>query len=649
MTRISVVGAFLSVLPMLFLTHTVGASSFSGGTSSFVTKASRRPNIIFIMIDDSGRELIPQLNSKYSHSPGQITFTGSTLATPNNSYPLRTASDFPNISTLLANGINFTGMWSGSWCSATRYMLSTGNPGTGGDGFATTNPGQGRKTPMRHITETTNSAYKIAHYGKNMMGCTPSVNQSGHVLLACSPDGDGNSASLSVDNTNDAPPGNTQLGGIEWDAGVWTQTSATKVMPVAEDAQLWHLDVGGVSTQYMYVDEAGLIMAKRHVQPDQSASGLPFSDLTWFANQTGQPFVITYSPGSTMHNSKRSCIQNRTIDNDYVVPTLNAQLGGTGSSGTGADPPLGPTPNFGPATSPTYDEVKNDGLAFNAGGIGYYKIVYDCTMTKLEWIDDEIGKIIDWLGPHGLENTLIVLTGDNGTSGELIANRTGAWIPAHTTAWPTPSPPELFDLSLAGGHPAVPPPNSVLSDGKSNYTETGLNVAFVVAYGSVPQRLRGTSSATRLNMADVAETTVQLVSPNSVGTGYYPEGRDFTPLIYGTATDQDNLFGHSAVTLAADGIENLGQMAASMNPDADGNIYRMVVHPNYSSANCSYVQDLSRTDFETNLRGPSASRPVGLPAWDDAEVAAAITAMDAAIAAAYPSTPTIFAEAATCP
>jgi len=259
-------------------------------------------------------------------------------------------------------------------------------------------------------------------------------------------------------------------------------------------------------------------------------------------------------------------------------------------------------------------------------------------MSELRWVDDEIGKILAWLGPHGLENTLIVFTGDNGSPAEWIANHTGFWGPGAATVVATPAT-SLFDMSLSdlGFVAADTPANGVLVSGKGAYGETGLNVPFVMAYGRIPQRLRGTTSATRLTFADVAETTLQLITPHPDATGYYPEGRDFTPLIYGTAADQDRLFG-TDVTIASDGssVPNVSAVAASMNPDSSGNIYRMMKYASASNL-CAYVQDLSRVDFETNLRGDTTP-----------EVVAAIADMEAALVAAFPLTPTMWDEPATC-
>jgi len=594
------------------------ASSFSGGSASFVTKASRQPNIIFIMLDEVGREQYPQLLSPYTNSAGQLSFTGSGLA-DGNIYPLQTATDFPNLNLLLENGINFTGMWSGTFCGATRYMLATGNPGTGGTNFAI----DGRISPMTHVNQMTDRAYKIAHYGKSMMGCNAG-------FIPCSPVSSG--TSMSIDNTNDAPPGGgVGGGGYAWrNFGPTSQSGVIRPLPVS-DSQLWSPTVDGVpNTQVMYQDESGLIDVKRHVQSDQSASGLSFSELNWFANQTGQPFIITYSP-FTAHGGQGSfCTQLRTAANGYVLPTTDVQAGAYLDE---PFPPLGPTPNYGPSTSPNYTDVRDDPAA---GGRGSWRIWYDCLMSELRWVDDEIGKILAWLGPHGLNNTLIVFTGDNGSPAEQIANHTGFWGPGAATVVATPAT-SLFDMSLSedGFVAADTPANGVIVSGKGAYGETGLNVPFVMAYGRIPQRLRGTNSATRLTFADVAETTLQLITPNSVGTGYYPEGRDFTPLIYGTAADQDTLFG-TDVTVASDGTKSPPGVAAAMNPDSSGNIYRMMKHPSASNL-CAYVQDLSRVDFETNLRGDTTP-----------EVVAAIADMEAAIVAAFPLTPTMWDEPATC-
>lgn len=613
--------SLLSALLSLAVAPLVLASSFSGGSgsgTSVTTPSSRLPNIIFIMIDEIGREQYPQLGSPYAASAGQQSFTNST--TGQNEFPLQTAADFPNLDKLLLNGINFTGMWAGKYCGATRYMLATGNPGTFGEDFAS---GSLRSSPMRHVTTTTGAAYNIAHWGKNALECGPSV--------TC---GTGGMPPFGLDHTNDVPTGGAIGGGTtQWAAGYFGESGFLSIPAVdaTSAAQLWSPTVNGVpNTPVMFELDVGLLLSKRHVQPDQSATGLSYAELNWFTNQTSKPFIMTYSPGTAHGISGMTCVHERTANGKYAVPTSGYQALPFGSHVGGSAQPVGPTPNYGAATNPTFAATEGDGQR------GWDRIWYDCQMTKLRRIDDQIGDLIDWLGPHGLAHTLIIFTGDNGTPNDQIANRTGAWVPNAATIEPTPSPPVLMDMTVLNGSDA-PVANALLRSGKGQHTETGLNVAFVVAYGNIPQSLRNTSSATRLTFADVAETIVQLVSPNSTGTGYYPEGRDFTPLIYGTATDQDRLFG-TDVTVMSDGTTGNGVAGASavMNKDVSGNIYRMYKPP-VALGFCDYIQDLSRADFETNLRGPSASRPGGVPAWDDAEVAAAITAMDTALTAVSPA------------
>ena len=565
---------FICCLILLIPTLAI-AGSFPGGSSSVVGKDSRRsPNIIFLMLDDVGREQYPQLGSPQIGDAGSATFSGTTTLPGGLDYPLQVAGDFPNLDRLLANGINFTGMWSSSWCRASRDMLRLGYPGFGSVGTVTT---------KSHIQTETGNAYEIAHYGKNLLGAVDGSDEN-YVALKSGP-----------------PQSPIGGGGFAWNA----DGAGVLALPVS-DAQLWTIS----ATEIMFDDEMGIIQLKDYAEGFYGNQPPNLSN--WFDNRTGQPFMLTISTYSAHGSGGTSCVQNRTTTSpypdDYVVATTGLQSALSGLPFPNSVPavPYGPTPSYNAA----------DMTALRADTTtrrDWFKAWYDCQVTQMMFVDEQLGKLIDWLGPHGLENTLIVFTGDNGSVSDQIALRTGLKPPESTVKNAAAA---NSVIGIVGG------PNDVPQvAGKNTITETGLNVAFVVGYGPIPQSLRGTSSAARLNFADVAETIVQVVRPKS-SPGYFAGGRDFTSLLYGTAASQDSLFGS---TIGFDPYGSPTGVSAVLDPDASGDVYRVLRWPGSDSANCDYVQNLTSPTWYDNIRGSAVQ-----------EVIDARAALDAAIDTAFP-------------
>jgi len=521
------------------------------------------------MMDDIGREQFPQLGAPWV-GDGSASFSGSSLG---NNYEVQVAGDFPNLNTMLANGINFTGMWSSSWCKASREMLRVGWPGFGSLGTTTT---------KSHIQAATGSAYKIYHYGKNTMG--------------------------EEDGSDEDFPFPAESQAVALGGGYGWSDNGTYTLPVS-DTELWTLD----GEQVMFNDEIGFIEAMDFINDFYNVSP---GDSNWFQHMTGQPFMLTISTYAAHGQGGTDCVHNRTATNGYVYPTSDQTSSVTNLPlpTVTPSPPPGPTPNYNSTSNPTY-------AALSAGANrDWWKIWYDCQRTQLEFVDDYLGKIISWLGPHGLKNTYIIFTGDNGTTSDQIALRTNLIRPASTsiTAEPTD---DVIDITGASSTA------STTAAGKATITETGLNVPFVVAYGGIPQNLRNTTSKARLNFADVAETIAQLVKSNSAG--YFSGGRNFKSLLDGTAGSADTLFGS---TVGVDHSQLTGvtrdeptQVSAVLDPDADGDIYRVLRWPGENSANCDYVQNLGSAQWWENLRDDTSS-----------EVVQARADLDAAIEAAFP-------------
>ena len=120
-----------------------GFSFGSGYGGGRVGGAGKPPNVLIVMVDDTGRDHYENLgnydaNGRYG------------------------APSTPNIDSLAENGINFTGMWSGPLCTPSRTMLRFGaldqSTNTGIDTYV-----------KRRIQDQTGNAYKIFHMGKDIL------------------------------------------------------------------------------------------------------------------------------------------------------------------------------------------------------------------------------------------------------------------------------------------------------------------------------------------------------------------------------------------------------------------------------------------------------------------------------------------------
>ena len=589
-----------------FISSGATASSFSGttGGTSLTTKSSRHPNMIFIMLDDIGREQYPQLNAPWADDGTSATFSNTEHGTR---FPVPTASDFPNLTKLLDNGINFEGMWAGTQCRGGRNILRSGT-------FAGLEASYDEDlTPKRQVQDNTGEAYGIYHYGKPIMGCL----RSGTPTCTSGVGGP----------QNDFRTGLATNGPGSWWAGSWqtyTNDSDTAVMEtVPQDTELMEVTTSSGDFIMQNQDEFGIEQGMEFVEDLYGGGTLPQS---WWAHQTGPPFMVTLGLHAGHGAAGYECWHTRTATNDRIIPTADQmteyQTGGTGgvnptnsAAGGASTAPLGPsTPSY---NASTYTDLVADdsrgGVSGAPAGVDWWKVWFDCQMSGLKYVDEQVGKIIDWLGPEGLKHTMIVFVGDNGTVADQIPNRTGLCPPATSEGAP---------LDDVVDDTASPTTSCITQAGKGSNSETGLNVPFVVAYGPVADQMRGTSSKARLSFADWSETTVQLAQPKSTGSGYYSDGRDFSGILKGSVADPDRPGGEFGVTVSM--MAGTDSYAAVAQPDASGNIYRLWRRYDGTANMCDYVQDLSRSDYETNLRTSS-----------DSEVTAAITALGGAVNTAY--------------
>jgi len=608
-----------TLLAILLLVPSISvAGSFPGGSASFVEEPSWRvrpqnPNIIFVMLDDVGREAYPQLGAFWQIDPLVASFTGSVVHS-DNFYKPQLAGDFPSLNRLLDNGINFTGVWSGDWCKMTRDMLRWGWDGVGEDPTRPPWHGDGNPTTKDYVQSLTGSAYKIGHHGKNMMGAMDGTDND----LATW----GSTGLIMQDSLGHGGFG-------------WVSSSATWTMP-RSDSELWTVD----GNEYMHVDEVGFLELEDWVETFYGNA--PLNSVNWFGHRTGQPFFLTISTGLSHGFGGINCVHNRTPTNGYATGPADAILDITPANGHTVIPVLAPVGRaaepYGPDT-PNYTASEFAALLPAASGgpgtdFDWVKLRYDCELTHLTLIDEQIGKLLDWLGPEGLENTFIIFTGDNGSEDKSLPYRQNIVVPVSANSADQPTSCQ-WDVNANTCSPA----HSWITNryaGKGGPSETGLNVPFVVSYGSIPQNLRGTSSAARFNFADVAETTLQLIRERP--TTYFDRGRDFSSLLDGTAVSQNRLLGATIGTdwaRVTSFVPGTSQPISNdpltfsvvLDPDASGDAYRVWRWPDEDSSHCDYVQNISDpATWHVNLRNSAVQ-----------EVIDARAEINLVIEAAYPN------------
>lgn len=320
-------------------------------------------------------------------------------------------------------------------------------------------------------------------------------------------------------------------------------------------------------TPIQFQDEFGVDQAIAYIEDLHAVNGEIPKD--FWSTSTQKPFMITLGLHNVHGGRGYWCWDERTALGS-VVPYANllAKIATSGKNyGTSSKWAEGPGTQI-------YNETQRaEMMADAANGADSWKPWIDCAMTQLKWTDDQIGRLVDWLGPEGLANTLIIFTGDNGTVSEMLPTRHGVDVGTDKL---------VLD--------SAPYSVTIDSQGKGTQGEAGLNVPMILAHGPVAKRLYGTSSKARMNLADVVETLAHLSEgTTSTDTQYTPHGRDFSSLVYGTAADQDRLLG---VTVSS--LNFNGEVSAIHDPLPNGDIWRLHVMPAVDGVrNCMYIQNLA--------------------------------------------------------
>jgi len=593
----------LLVLATLMLLTTPAAAQYAISGGSVGGHSTRLPNIIIIDIDDIGLEAFPQLGSPLAAVAGSQVFEFSDLTyIHGNSYPFRTADSFPNLNRLLALGVNFQGMWGSGECVLGRQTLRTGNHVSPPNDMSDPDWAQAEadRAPKRQIQDATGEAYKIYHYGKDVMGC---ARGTGAENDSCMSGTNGPTANRRTGTRSNGPGfwyasefnifgGNTDNG----DEG----TQSAQVYTVLPDAELYTVSGKPMKNQ----DEFGVEQALAYIESFYQMESPSTSSQSWWDQTAGQPLFVTLGLHYNHLGSGNACF-------DTAYTKLRPTAGSLNTANYMADPaPTSPVWKL--YDTPTYG-LDARTLEANLTHKDYWASSLDCQFQQLEWVDTQLGVILDWLGDEGLKNTILIFMGDNGTIGENLGNRTTLRPPyTDPMAWETGasvSDPRRYgsytlDANASGLNPCPGTSGNVgTMCGKGTNSETGLNVPFVVAGGLIPVWKRGTNEKARLQFADISETLVQLVAPGRV-TGY--DGRDFSALIRGGV--QPDL---GPTTTAPYGGSTLGKrpIAAVLQPNEFGEIWR--VWRNYSPKgdHCDYLQNLGL--------GPNSAPPTPISvAWN---------------------------------
>ena len=571
-------------------------AGFTGGTLS--GPSPRPPNIIIFDVDDIGIESYPQLGAPWANTPTDIVFINTEhAAIHGNTYPAPTASDFPNLNRLLELGVNFQGMWGSRMCVGGRQALRSGHPLGWNDPSLSTVQTVDR-SPKRQIQDALSNPYRIMHYGKDLVGGARNINDSGNPSPGSTPRGSGGVVEHRKLGANSNHPGwwwapEIAIHGLLTDDGGEATTVAPLVLAPQDDPDLFisngkpmmNQDDWGVEYMFEYITSLypGTVL------------GEPLPQSFW-KQQSGQPFIVTLGLHYNHQGSGNHCPLQTDGGRIYPSAEKITEMANDGSPGTPQSHKV--------YTSSVYSEADVTTLIadYDTMGKDWWPTGFACQMDQLKWIDQQLGKTLDWLGPEGLKNTLVIFMGDNGSLDGNLTEREHLRAP-HLAGLGQ----DLTTADAVGSFyldddiPTWDACGSIEMGGycgKGTNHETGIAVPFVVGGGPVAEHLRGTTSTARLQFADISETLVQVAAPGTA-TGYV--GRDFTSLFNGgTAPD----LGPTVTSW------NTG-FAAVLQPDAQGHIYR--IWRNYHKLNdhCDYLQDLSRADYWTDLRDD----PTAQAAW----------------------------------
>lgn len=541
-----------------------------------------RPNIIWLSVDDVGYAAYDALGGAWGPtSPHAKQFRDVTgPSTVIHTAPINIT---PNLNRMLRSGVSFDSFIVSNQCGSTRGMLSTGHVADL-TGVGPLNPSApiDNKLVSRRIADDTD--YVIYAGGKSQFG-TKNCGPLNYPTSGSSP----SNFPWPLTGESQAPGSPMGLdAGTDFcvgEQGLSYEMEFTKKFPVLTrnsaggyDSSAWTPPATlGLTDGYMHVDEMMTyhsiesIKETAYARPDGSA-GDPQS--LW-DNHYNKPFFINL--GYHVFHGDVTVYKGTTSPQGYTTIRGNDKRHYVGSAPTirgiiEADNPSYNPPrwsnsirNYADANAGDWPLTQYSGLGREQQGAAQFtsnlfscgpdwddgdftSSLWDtaspwlplpgnnkastlgpwqaCRQGQSIFIDNQIGHYIKALGSAGMQNTLIMFTGDNGSSQPAVSQATNYPFGTDPVFVPDDADWIVGPESISG---VAIVPNLLNTGGKLSVTETGFHVPLVVMGGWLNRATYGSRASKRLNGADIAETLSQLMNPKS--TPVTPDGRDFSQLL----------------------------------------------------------------------------------------------------------------------
>jgi hypothetical protein len=635
----------LSALFIFLFTSSLATASSNAVGGLLIKGHNPKPNIIWISVDDVGRDNYYMLGAYQSpnHADTMYYANNDGLGSSwTHNDPVNTP--MPNLLHMTRQGVNFTGAWSGMQCQPTREMLRLGLTKWSNSPTNATAVADGLGTAERILA--TDPEYEIVTGGKTQF--------SNSCLTGLDPTGTANN--MPALTPGPAVSFNLCLGqhGLTYDVKFARRFNEAHIdhdtgigTLVEWDTSMLPADIkNGLTDEYMHVDENMVYRSIEHIK-DTALSRSDGSSGDFHSpwdNHYARPYMI--SMGFHEYHGDKAGYMGNESPQGYTTfeegskslgPSSNAALwpnhglpGYTYAQAAASSLPLGPSgwsipyaASCGPdwplcwRTSEWWGadihdengEIPGNGKAMTLGPWEGY------SQGASLFVDRQISLYLKALGTAGLKNTLFIFTGDNGSVNGTASNYKGLnkgadWIPVPDDGDWQDIIETVNPTLLAAGYAY-----------KGTESETGLNVPFVAMGGWVNPDSAGSTSELRFLSTDVAETISQLATPSSLPLT--PDGRDFSSLF---SLDCHNGACDSIAGPLWEDTYSQAKVVASPSavtqPFDDAGGTRRTYRIMRFASECDWVQDLSAADPNVDIRSTVSS---------DADLLAAYTRLNAGL------------------
>ena len=614
--------------------------------------AGRLPNIILIMLEDVGGDIAVAFDAPANRGL-TIPFPAPTLTHPYAIQPAET----PVIEGLISSGINYTGLWGGPFCHDSRSMIVSG--ATHEISWAGSIYYQGVNPPLDfnelfalmeteglgHRLKSTESGYHILEGGKCLF-FTEHADNIG--------DGTGTFSHRDVLVNVAGGTAGTVLpshgcgmfgSGLEaqprhemsWLSASGGGTLAASATTIPNEPRVWS-PAGFPNQGFLPTPELSAYSL---------AAALEAEVMSGVNHLNNQPFILGWNmPGGHSPDFITSGVYDTS---GHPIPAILADARNANPETPGFEfrwDQIG-GPNFLAGSFPIACDgfTQAETLAESTGSpIGWgtrklFDIKSVCIQRMVNSWDRSIGILLDYIGAAGLENTYVILTGDNSSDSITIPNFSNPNVsgiqmemsldPTFVLAGAT-----MTNAELAGLAVYRIPANSInnqsgadivvdVGDGKGDAgTERSMQVPLVISHGHLPRASRGQTSLARLWMSDVGATLRKMTMPNvdlpydgvSIASTWESGCTDYSDFLspchsvrgYNLAARQvrgapiQTTSGWT--TFPAPQILLCPMSSVSADPDSAGRVYRL----ERSECRPDYLQDLNAADPLPNLRNDPA-------------------------------------------